>query len=74
MVQNGARLCGRTARCAVEAMRMRDEAEFSRELARIFRKNGIDGNASLFGYSEGDSRKPRIAPPALPGRRDLIAR
>jgi hypothetical protein len=61
MVHSSARLCGRTVRWAVETMGMRGEIRFSRKLARIFRKNGIDGSASLFSYSGGECRKRRIA-------------
>jgi hypothetical protein len=35
MVQSSAQVCGRTVRCAVEAMRTRDEIESSRAPARI---------------------------------------
>ena len=61
MVHSSAQLCGRTVRSAVEAIGMGGEIRFLRKLARIFRKIGIDGSASLFGYSGGECRKPRIA-------------
>jgi len=65
MALSSAQLCGRTVRCAVEAMETRDEIKFRKKLARIFRKNSVDRSASLFGYAGGECRDLRIAPGPL---------
>jgi hypothetical protein len=57
MVSSSAQLCGRSQRCAVEAMRTRDEIEFSKKLARIFRKISVDRRASLLNYGRIAGRK-----------------
>jgi hypothetical protein len=38
-------------------METRDEIEFRRELARIFRNNELDRSASLFRYARGECQE-----------------